>query len=156
MSRPPTSMTTSVSALLASLAKPPSPAAAHTSPLRVIRREPAKDCVGFANDMHPVLQRIYAARGIRSASDLDFSLDKLHPVGTLEGIAAAVDLLLEHRVAGRVLVVGDFDADGATSTALMIRALSAWGFASVDFLVPNRFEFGYGLTPEIEIGRAHV
>jgi len=85
----------------------------------------------------------------RSASDLDVSLDKLHPVGTLEGIAPAVDLLLEHRVTGKVLVVGDFDADGATSTALMIRALSAWGFASVDFLVPNRFEFGYGLTPEI-------
>jgi single-stranded-DNA-specific exonuclease len=99
--------------------------------------------------MHPVLQRIYSARGIRSASDLNVSLDRLHPVSTLEGIPAAVDLLLEHRVAGRVLVVGDFDADGATSTALMIRALTAWGFASVDFLVPNRFEFGYGLTPEI-------
>jgi single-stranded-DNA-specific exonuclease len=99
--------------------------------------------------MHPVLQRIYAARGIRSAADLDVSLERLHPVGTLEGIHAAVDLLLEHRVGGRVLVVGDFDADGATSTALMIRALTAWGFESVDFLVPNRFEFGYGLTPEI-------
>jgi single-stranded-DNA-specific exonuclease len=99
--------------------------------------------------MHPVLQRIYSARGIRSICDLDVSLDKLHPVGTLEGITAAVDLLLEHRVAGRVLIVGDFDADGATSTALMMRALGAWGFASVDFLVPNRFEFGYGLTPEI-------
>jgi single-stranded-DNA-specific exonuclease len=99
--------------------------------------------------MHPVLRRIYSARGIRSDCDLDVSLDKLHPVGTLEGITAAVDLLLEHRVAGRVLVVGDFDADGATSTALMMRALGAWGFASVDFLVPNRFEFGYGLTPEI-------
>jgi len=119
------------------------------APLRVVRREPASDCAGFANDMHPVLQRIYAARGIRSPADLDASLDKLHPVGTLEGIPAAVDLLLEHRVDGKILVVGDFDADGATSTALMIRALTAWGFASVDFLVPNRFEFGYGLTPEI-------
>ncbi|MFL6601026.1 MAG: single-stranded-DNA-specific exonuclease RecJ [Steroidobacteraceae bacterium] len=99
--------------------------------------------------MHPVLQRIYAARGIRGAADLDVSLEKLHPVSTLEGIHAAVDLLLEHRIGGRVLVVGDFDADGATSTALMIRALRAWGFESVDFLVPNRFEFGYGLTPEI-------
>jgi single-stranded-DNA-specific exonuclease len=48
-----------------------------------------------------------------------------------------------------VLVIGDFDADGATSTALMVRAMRAWGFAAVDFLVPNRFEFGYGLTPEI-------
>jgi single-stranded-DNA-specific exonuclease len=153
MSRSPTSTTTSVSALLASLAKPPSATppspTSNTSALRVVRREPGKDCVGFKNDMHPVLQRIYSARGIRSDSDLDVSLDKLHPVSTLEGITAAVDLLLEHRVAGRVLVVGDFDADGATSTALMMRALGAWGFASVDFLVPNRFEFGYGLTPEI-------
>jgi single-stranded-DNA-specific exonuclease len=117
------------------------------APLRVVRR-PLASAV-FANDMHPVLQRIYAARGIRSSAELDASLDKLHPVGTLEGIPAAVDLLLEHRVNGKILVVGDFDADGATSTALMIRALTAWGFASVDFLVPNRFEFGYGLTPEI-------
>jgi single-stranded-DNA-specific exonuclease len=119
------------------------------TPLRVVRREAAKDCAGFSKDMHPVLQRIYAARGIRSQAELDASLDKLHPVGTLEGIPAAVDLLLEHRESGRILIVGDFDADGATSTALMIRALSAWGFAAVDFLVPNRFEFGYGLTPEI-------
>jgi single-stranded-DNA-specific exonuclease len=150
MSRSPTSTTTSVSSLLASLVKPASPQpAANTNALRVVRREAAKDCAGFADDMHPVLQRIYAARGIRSASDLDVSLDKLHPVGTLESIAAAVDLLLEHRLTGKVLVIGDFDADGATSTALMVRALTAWGFASVDFLVPNRFEFGYGLTPEI-------
>jgi single-stranded-DNA-specific exonuclease len=67
----------------------------------------------------------------------------------LGGVAAAVELLLAHRERGRILVVGDFDAEGATSTALMLRALRAWGFASVDFLVPNRFEFGYGLTPEI-------
>jgi single-stranded-DNA-specific exonuclease len=99
--------------------------------------------------MHPVLQRIYGSRGIRSPAELDISLERLHPVSTLEGIDAAVDLLLGHRVGGRILVIGDFDADGATSTALMIRALTAWGFASVDFLVPNRFEFGYGLTPEI-------
>ncbi|MFX7140773.1 single-stranded-DNA-specific exonuclease RecJ, partial [Acinetobacter baumannii] len=66
-----------------------------------------------------------------------------------EGIQAAADLLLEHRADGRVMIIGDFDADGATSTALMVRSLRAWGFGSVVFLVPNRFEFGYGLTPEI-------
>src|SRR3954451_25023308 len=71
------------------------------------------------------------------------------PGGTLEGVPAATELLLAHRERGRVLVIGDFDADGATSTAMVVRALRAWGFASVDFLVPNRFEFGYGLTPEI-------
>lgn len=117
--------------------------------LRVVRREfRPQECVGLSNDLHPVLQRIYVTRGVRTAADLDMSLERLLPVGTLEGVPAAVDLLLQHRT-GRVLIVGDFDADGATSTALMVRALTGWGFASVDFLVPNRFKFGYGLTPEI-------
>src|SRR5215472_7576782 len=102
----------------------------------------------LGGDLHPVLERVYAARGVRSAAELDTSLERLLPVGTLEGIPAAVDLLLAHRT-GRVLVVGDFDADGATSCALVVRALRGCGFAAVDFLVPNRFEFGYGLTPEI-------
>ena len=117
--------------------------------LRIVRRAfQAQDCAALSNDLHPVLRRIYATRGVRTPADLDTSLERLLPVGTLEGVPAAVDLLLQHRT-GRVLIVGDFDADGATSTALMVRALTAWGFASVDFLVPNRFEFGYGLTPEI-------
>lgn len=117
--------------------------------LRIVRRAPGPVCAALGSDLHPVLQRIYAARGVSSCADLDISLERLLPVGTLEGIVAAVELLLAHRRCGRVLVIGDFDADGATSTALMVRALRAWGFASVDFLVPNRFEFGYGLTPEI-------
>src|SRR5215475_6681731 len=87
--------------------------------------------------------------GARSAADLDVSLARLLPVGTLEGISAAVELLLAHRTGGRVLIVGDFDADGATSSALMVRSLRSLGFSSVGFLVPNRFRFGYGLTPEI-------
>ncbi len=98
--------------------------------------------------LHPVLCRAYAARGVRSSAELALTLDRLVPVGTLESIDAAVELLIEHR-ARRVLVVGDFDADGATSTALLLRCLRGWGFSSVEFLVPNRFEFGYGLTPEI-------
>ena len=117
--------------------------------LRVVRRACADDAAPLDAGLHPVLRRIYLARGVRSSGDLDLSLDRLLPVSTLESIAAAVDLLLAHRAAGRVLVIGDFDTDGATSTALVIRALTAWGFAGVDFLVPNRFEFGYGLTPEI-------
>ncbi len=116
--------------------------------LRVVRRTVAQpDAV--LPDMHPVLGRVYAARGVRFAQELDTSLERLLPVGTLEGIPAAVDLLLKHRPAGHVLVIGDFDADGATSSALMVRALRGLGFAAVDFLVPNRFQFGYGLTPEI-------
>jgi len=113
-----------------------------------VRRAPGVQGAPLGGDLHPVLERVYAARGVRSAADLDTSLARLLPVGTLEGIAAAVDLLLQHRTAGRVLIIGDFDADGATSSALMVRALRSLGFA-VDFLVPNRFQFGYGLTPGI-------
>ncbi|HUQ09550.1 MAG TPA: single-stranded-DNA-specific exonuclease RecJ [Steroidobacteraceae bacterium] len=98
--------------------------------------------------LHPVLRRAYAARGVRHSHELSLTLDRLMPVGTLDGVDAAVRLILAHRER-RIVVVGDFDADGATSTALIVRCLRAWGFASVDFLVPNRFEFGYGLTPEI-------
>jgi len=118
-----------------------------TSGSLIKRREPGGADLG--TDLHPVLRRVYAARGVRELADLRVSLDRLLPVSTLEGVDAAADLLLRQRVDGRILVIGDFDADGATSTALMLRALRAWGFASVDFLVPNRFEFGYGLTPEI-------
>ncbi len=95
-----------------------------------------------------MLRRVYAARGLRRAEELNLSLERLAPVGSLGGTGEAAQLLLRH-ARRRVLVVGDFDADGATSTALMLRALRACGFAAVDFLVPNRFEYGYGLTPEI-------
>jgi single-stranded-DNA-specific exonuclease len=114
---------------------------------RILRR-PAAAADGFAADVHPVLRRVYAARGLQNDADLDLSLDRLLPVGSLGGVDAAAGLLMAHR-AGRVLVIGDFDADGATSTALVVRALRGMGFAHVDFLVPNRFRFGYGLTPEI-------
>ena len=119
--------------------------------LRVVRRAAAAEDAAILTSagLHPVLRRIYLGRGVRTSDDLDLSLERLLPVSTLESIAAAVDLLLDHRAQGSVLVIGDFDADGATSTALVVRALRAWGFAAVDFLVPNRFEFGYGLTPEI-------
>jgi len=103
----------------------------------------------FAADLHPILRRVYAARGLRSGADLDLSLERLLPVGSLEGVDAAARLLAAHAEAGRVLVIGDFDADGATSTALVVRGLRALQFAHADFLVPNRFRFGYGLTPEI-------
>lgn len=119
--------------------------------LRIERRAVAQSAAESLGDaLHPVLRRVYAARGIGSGAELSLTLSRLLPVGTLEHVDAAVELLLAHRGAGRkVLVVGDFDADGATSSVLIVRALRAWGFAQVDFLVPNRFEFGYGLTPQI-------
>src|SRR5258706_166602 len=128
------------------------PASAVVGVLRLsspeIRRRPAAAC-DFTADVHPILRRVYAARGLQNNADLDLSLDRLLPVGSLEGLDAAAQLLAAHRAAGRVLVIGDFDADGATSTALVVRGLRAMHFAHVDFLVPNRFRFGYGLTPEI-------
>ncbi len=99
--------------------------------------------------MPDVLRRIYAARGVRSAAQLEYALKNLLPP-RLKGLDCAAELLSEavHR-SRRILIVGDFDADGATSTALAVRCLRAMGHSQVDYLVPNRFEFGYGLTPEI-------
>ena len=114
-----------------------------------IRRRAAVAPDGFVADIHPILRRVYAARGLQTDADLDLSLDRLLPVGSLEGVEPAAQLLAAHRAGGRVLVIGDFDADGATSTALVVRGLRAMRFAHVDFLVPDRFRFGYGLTPEI-------
>ncbi|MDH5435709.1 MAG: single-stranded-DNA-specific exonuclease RecJ [Gammaproteobacteria bacterium] len=101
-------------------------------------------------DLHPLLARIYGTRNLSSANELEYSLDKLHPHYLLKGIDQAVEVLVETLdKQKRVLIIGDFDADGATSTALAVQALRLFGFRHVDFLVPNRFEFGYGLTPEI-------
>lgn len=111
-------------------------------------RRPDAAALSALAGIDPLLARLYAARGVRSAQELDCSLKGLLPVGSLTGIEAAVDLLLAHRE-GHVTVVGDFDADGATSTALVLRCLRDFGFPNVDYLVPNRFAFGYGLTPEI-------
>jgi single-stranded-DNA-specific exonuclease len=102
------------------------------------------------SSVHPVLQRIYAARGVLDPEELLLATRQLLPVGTLGGTEAAAQLLCRHRLhGGLVMIIGDFDADGATSTALLVRALRSWGFPAVDFMVPNRFEYGYGLSPEI-------
>ncbi|MCU7830248.1 MAG: single-stranded-DNA-specific exonuclease RecJ [Candidatus Thiodiazotropha sp. (ex Myrtea sp. 'scaly one' KF741663)] len=100
--------------------------------------------------IHPVLQRIYASRGICNEDELDLSLAHLLPVSRLKGVEAAAELLIETLKQGQpILIVGDYDADGATSTALAILALNAFGAKDVSYIVPNRFEFGYGLSPEI-------
>ncbi len=117
---------------------------------RIERRALTSVPPGFPAHLHPVMARLYAARGVRDAQALDLSLARLLPIHSLAGLDAATELLadaLEQR--RRILVVGDFDADGATSTALAVRALRAMGAAHVDFLVPDRFRFGYGLTPGI-------
>jgi single-stranded-DNA-specific exonuclease len=104
----------------------------------------------FLGDLPPLLTRLYAARGVQSEAELDKSLARLIPYQQLKGIDAAVDLLvvaLEQRQ--RILIVGDFDADGATASTVGMLGLRLLGAAHVDYLVPNRFEYGYGLTPEI-------
>ena len=102
------------------------------------------------DSLPPALQRVYAARGVLSEDQLALTLKHLLPYHSLKGMDMAVKLLLETLLQHQpILVVGDFDVDGATSTALVIRALRMMGFGQVDFLVPNRFDFGYGLTPEL-------
>jgi single-stranded-DNA-specific exonuclease len=116
--------------------------------MKIIRRRNAPGSANLPSALHPVVRRVYAGRGVQQARELDLSLEHLLPVSSLGGIAAAVDLLIHHRD-HRIVVVGDFDADGATSTALVVRQLRRLGFADVQFVVPNRFQFGYGLTPQI-------
>lgn len=99
--------------------------------------------------MHPVLQRVLAARGVTAAT-ADLSLGAMLPVSELDGIEAAVERLAAARNSQeRVLVLGDFDVDGATATALMISCLRGFGFTHADYLVPDRQRFGYGLSPGI-------
>lgn len=101
-------------------------------------------------DLPPLLTRLYAARGVKSAEELDKGLARLIPYRLLKGVDAAVELLVEAlQKRQRILYVGDFDADGATASSVGVLALRMLGAAWVDYLVPNRFEYGYGLTPEI-------
>jgi single-stranded-DNA-specific exonuclease len=101
-------------------------------------------------EMHPVLKKIYANRGVVTTSDLRLELAELHPPSLLKNIDAAASLLFHFMQQNKkILVVGDFDADGATSCALFLLCMKAMGYREVSYLVPNRFEYGYGLTPEI-------
>ena len=118
----------------------------------IVLRRPADErfvsSLAGSEGIDSITARLYANRGVRSADELDTALRRLLPIRSLDRVDAAVDLLLEHRD-DPVLIVGDFDADGATSSALMLRCLGRFGFRDVSYLVPNRFEYGYGLSPEI-------
>lgn len=115
---------------------------------KIIRREVKASLT--SDNLHPLLGRIYSARGITCVSELEHGLEKLLPFSSLLNINEAVQCLVDAlQQQQRIIVVGDFDADGATSTALTVSALRAFGAKHVSYLVPNRFEYGYGLTPEI-------
>lgn len=115
-----------------------------------IEQRPLPDVLPDLGDIPPLLTRIYAARGVQHATELEKGLARLLPTHLLKGMDAAVQLLaqaLQQRQ--RVLIVGDFDADGATASCVGMLGLRMLGAAHVDYLVPNRFDYGYGLTPEI-------
>ena len=116
-----------------------------------IRRRQADISYALQNAALPeVLKRVYASRGITDPGQLALGLDQLLPPASLKGVTDAAELLAD-AIEGeaRVLIVGDFDADGATSCAMAVSVLQQMGLREVAYLVPNRFEFGYGLTPEI-------
>ena len=102
------------------------------------------------SEFPPVLQRILSARNVVDPQTMEYGLSQLLPFDNLLNINLAVARLMQALAGGeRILIVGDFDVDGATSTSLAVLALRAMGAKYVDYLVPNRFDYGYGLSPEI-------
>lgn len=117
---------------------------------KIVRRPSPSSESQFSKSLHPLLQRVYAARGVADDQSLNYSLSELAPLSALKGLDAAVQLLATALAQQQqILIVADFDADGATSCVVAMRALRLMGAQKVSYLVPNRFEYGYGLTPEI-------
>lgn len=115
-----------------------------------IKRRPEADISGFSDAIPARLKRIYASRGITHDGELERGAKGLLSYNQLHGMAQAVDLLEQAlRNNQRIIIVGDFDADGATSSALSVLAFKMLGCQNVDYLVPNRFDDGYGLSPEV-------
>ena len=115
---------------------------------QVVRRTPAG--INLKSIYNKILRRIYAARNITESAQLEYSLKQLLPYTNLSGIEQAVKILVGAiQQQQKIVIVADFDADGATSCTMMLRALHMMGAKHVDYLVPNRFSYGYGLTPEI-------
>ncbi|MFZ4835110.1 single-stranded-DNA-specific exonuclease RecJ [Rouxiella sp. Mn2063] len=115
-----------------------------------LRRREAVDGADLPADLAPLLRQLYAARGVKQSQDLERSVRGLLDWQLLDGIDSAVKLLqkaLAERL--QIMIVGDFDADGATSTALTVLSLRSMGCNTVKYLVPNRFDDGYGLSPEV-------
>jgi single-stranded-DNA-specific exonuclease len=121
----------------------------YKAPVIIRRREIPSD-IDLDADLDPLLQRIYLSRKISSKDELDYGLKNLPSPMLMKGMLEAVALVSEALEQDwKILIIGDFDADGATSTSVMLKGLQAMGANRVDFLVPDRFKFGYGLTPEI-------
>ena len=116
----------------------------------LLRRRSANSNLDLPDSLHPLIQRIYSQRAVLSAEELELGLNNLLPPNRMAGMEPAVDLLIDALQRQKhILIVSDFDVDGATSCALAIKALTEFGVKQVEYIVPNRFEYGYGLTPEI-------
>jgi len=121
-----------------------------------LRRREADETAELPADLPPLLRRLYASRGVRSAQELERSVKGMLPWQQLSGVEKAVEILYNaFREGTRIVVVGDFDADGATSTALSVLGMRSLGCNNISYLVPNRFEDGYGLSPEV-VDQAHA
>lgn len=115
-----------------------------------ISRRPQVNADHLPDSIHPRLKQMYADRGVESAEQLTRSAKSLLHYNQLQGVEKAVDLIAQAMAEQKkIMIIGDFDADGATSTALSMLSLRAMGANNCDYLVPNRFDFGYGLSPEI-------
>jgi single-stranded-DNA-specific exonuclease len=116
----------------------------------IVRRDAVVSDELENSDLHPLLKKIYANRGVTKLKQVDYRLKDLLDFSLLKDIDVAADIVSQAVIENkRIIVVGDFDADGATSCAVMVRSLKAFGLEDVDYLVPNRFDFGYGLSPQI-------
>ena len=114
-----------------------------------IRRRPVPECAAPLH-ANALIHRVLAARGVVCAEELSVALADLPGVASMPGIDAATERLLQARAAGeRILIVGDYDCDGATSTAVAMLGLRGLGFSALDYFIPNRFVHGYGLSPAI-------
>lgn len=117
---------------------------------KTILQRPHAESPTKLTDLDPVLKRIFSSRGIKTTDELDRSLQNLASPWLLTGMQAMVEVLINAvKLQKNICIVADFDADGATSCALAIKGLTLLGAKKPDFVVPNRFEYGYGLTPEI-------
>ncbi|KGI78304.1 single-stranded-DNA-specific exonuclease RecJ [Oleiagrimonas soli] len=116
-----------------------------------LRRRVCPDVrIDWPQDLHPVLRRIYLARGVKTAQQLDHGLASLTPPQAMGGLDAAVEVLAQAIATDRrIVVAGDYDCDGATGMAVAVRGLHMLGAGNVGFVVPNRFEHGYGLSPAL-------
>ncbi|MCF6288531.1 MAG: single-stranded-DNA-specific exonuclease RecJ [Proteobacteria bacterium] len=118
--------------------------------MKIKRRDnPSSDLLSGLG-LSALMQRLYLGRGVTQAQEIQYKLTHLHKPDTLSGLKTAAQIVVTAiKANNKIVIVGDFDADGATATALTIRAIKSFGFDNITYLVPNRFEFGYGLSPQL-------